>query len=179
VPYFVAWETSAVANTWVNAYRPALDAELFSHLTYYNASGMPGRNHFIVVGRISINVFHFLKHPTFENMVKLVLEDTAPGKYTNVFAIPYPTWFRYYPGLEPVYDPKHALRSTIKVQSAVVNVNRAVKGCSSGWLGNVTSRVHAACEGRTFSAITFLQSLTFGWSVGFMRRWMQMGNGGL
>jgi len=146
VPYFVAWETSSVQNTWINAYRPELDAELLTHLPHYNSSGLPGQNHFFVIGRISINVHHFIAAPAFKNAVKLVLEDTAPGEYPNVVAIPYPTWFRYYPGLEP----RLGQVSTINVLSTVTKFDRTVKDCNSNWYGNLTEVLRVACDGKDF-----------------------------
>lgn len=144
VPYFVAWETSATNNVWINAHRPALDRELFSHLSQFNSSGLPGRNHFIVMGRVSYNTVTFLSNPLFVNMVKLVLEDSDPGNFTNVFAVPYPTWFRYYPSLEPT----PAAAPVIQVHSAAQHVNLNVKDCNPAWLGNLTARMSSACNGR-------------------------------
>jgi len=163
VPYFVAWETSSVGNTWLNANRPALDAELFTHLTHYNDSGVPGRDHFIVIGRISFNVFHFLERPIFENMVKLVLEDTAPGQYPNVFAIPYPTWFRYYPGLEPGFQISHP--PVIKLQAAALTVKPGYAACKPAWVGNLSARISSACDGRQFCSYHVKPQLD-DWEVG-------------
>lgn len=155
VPYFLSWETSAVHGTWVNAHRPELDAELFKHLTHYNLSGVPGRKHFFVIGRISLNVNHFLADPVFTNTMKLVLEDTSPGEHPNVFAIPYPTWFRYYPSLEP-NNPALGMPSAINVQSAALSLNRKVKGCDPNWFGSLTARLHAACDGKEFCSYHIL-----------------------
>jgi len=153
VPYFVAWETSSTNNVWMNAHRPALDAELFTHLSHFNSSGLPGRNHFIVVGRISENVGTFLNNGLFEHMVKLVLEDSDPGHFTNVFAVPYPTWFRYDPSLEG--SPADlAATNTIQVHSASQHFNAL--DCNPNWLGDLTARIAAACNGR--SSCSFLVS---------------------
>jgi len=149
VPYFVAWETSSTNSVWIDAHRPHLDKELFTHLTHFNSSGLPGRNHFIVIGRISLNALGFINNGAFEHMVKLVLEDSAPGNVTNVFAIPYPTWFRYYPSLE-ITPGAAAGESKIDVQSAGFNMNSDTANCDPKWLGDLTSRIRTSCNGRTF-----------------------------
>jgi hypothetical protein len=159
VPYFVAWETSAVHQTWLNPYRPHLDAELFTRLKHYNASGVPGRHHFIVLGRVSFGVWHFLQDPKFKNMLKLVLEDTGPGLLTNVFAVPYPTWFRYHPELEPVGP-----QSILSVHWASLSVQKA-PGCNPTWLGNLTLRMKTACNNREFCAFHISPELDE-WVVG-------------
>lgn len=147
VPYFVAWETSAVHGVWKQTNRPAMDAEVFSYLSHWEASGVPGRHHFIVIGRISVNMAYFLKNPVFSNMVKLVLEDSMPGQYANVFAIPYPTWFRYYPDLEPT---PAVPRPVINVLSAGIAMSQDTPGCNMDWLGNLPTRMQASCNGREF-----------------------------
>jgi len=149
VPYFVSWETSSIGGTWLHANRPKLDKELFTHLTHFNSSGLPGRNHFIVVGRISKDAAHFINNGIFHHMVKLVLEETDPGSSSNVFAIPYPTWFRYSPLLEAAPGAVTA-PPKIQIHSANFNMKPGVTGCDPNWLGDLTVRMRTSCEGRPF-----------------------------
>jgi len=164
VPYFVAWETSAVQSSWKHL-RAARANELLKHLAHYNDSLVPGRNHFIAIGRISLNVVQFLNDPIFTNMVKLTLEDTTPGQYPNVFAVPYPTWFRYYPGLEPEQRPRLRKQPTIQVNFAAINFQLDMAGCNSNWLGNLTSRIRTACDGRDVCSYHIVPELDH-WVVG-------------
>jgi hypothetical protein len=156
VPYFVAWETSAANGVWVAAHRPALDKELVGHLTHFGSIGLSGRNHFIVVGRISYNALGFVNNGIFQHMVKLVLEDTDPGQMPNVFAVPYPTWFRYYPSLE-TSPGRLPTPGKIHVHSAFANIKSNSNTCINNGLGNLTLRMRSACDGR--SSCSFLISL--------------------
>mmetsp|Transcript_47433 Transcript_47433/g.78694 ORF Transcript_47433/g.78694 Transcript_47433/m.78694 type:complete len:535 (+) Transcript_47433:435-2039(+) len=81
-------------------------------------------------------------------MMKLALEDSYRGDFPTVFAIPYPTWFRYYPSLEPsgTHSRKQA---TISVSMTSYRLTPAADeaSCVPSWVGNLTSRVSAACDG--------------------------------
>jgi len=158
VPYFVAWETSGINGAWVQADRPGLNAELLTRLTFFNTE--PQRIHFIVVGRISQDVSSFLMTEGFENMVKLAIEDSHQGRRKNLFAIPYPTWFRYYPALEPS-GPLIELQSSVSVVYANYSLNLPAECRKLEWSEALTSQLRAACNGRSRCSSVFLPA----WSM--------------
>mmetsp|Transcript_109476 Transcript_109476/g.205327 ORF Transcript_109476/g.205327 Transcript_109476/m.205327 type:complete len:708 (-) Transcript_109476:186-2309(-) len=153
VPYFIAWATSAAQGYWASAYKPELDAEMLTHLKFFDTAPQVKRDHFIVIGRISRDLTQFLHAPQFERMVKLSIEDSFADQ-SNVFGIPYPTWFRYYPSLEPA-AAQHDSQPTISIKSA----NYRTEGdgmCTSGWLGNLTLRMRNDCSGRSWCSVFIL-----------------------
>lgn len=156
VPYFASWETAGYNGVWKTASRPELEHDLLSHLTYFNAANL--QKHFIVIGRVTRDVLPFLQNAAFKNMAKLVLEDTEPGTYSNIFPVPYPTWFRYYPSLEPAQPT--AIQPTIYIDDLTYKVQEGEpENCNSTAYGDLLSRMRTDCHEHSWCSF-FLMPLS-------------------
>ena len=103
VPYFALGGGGPGAP---DAKSAQLDAELLQHLPHFQRqAAAPGSDHFVVLGQPVAVATGFLKNIDFQHVIKLAVEDTlvttSPDRWRSIHAIPYPTWFRYDPSLEP------------------------------------------------------------------------------
>mmetsp|Transcript_60323 Transcript_60323/g.161884 ORF Transcript_60323/g.161884 Transcript_60323/m.161884 type:complete len:528 (+) Transcript_60323:61-1644(+) len=123
LPYFVSWETSAVAGQWLEVDRPEMDDKAIGAATHIHE-----KPHFIVMGRTAHNMRSFLERTAhLKNLIKFTIENTYPDKFSNVVAVPYPTWFHYDPTLdEHVRSASASARLVIQQAAYGYNCNHKI-----------------------------------------------------
>jgi len=147
VPYFSqheTWSTDRDNGDWVDVDREGLNTEVLSHLTHMGQFRKPsGVDHVIILSRVAQDCEVLLQDPSFMYMKKLGIETTVMTEGDpNLYAIPYPAWFRYG---KPLESPAVKPSPSVVVTSAHFDGSK----CSGS---SALEALEQSCKGKSWCA---------------------------